>query len=477
MSAPDRDLRHTVSDLSTLRLSLYDLLDKTKWTSKPLFVAVILLVILQRGILSDIQLNWDEEWYFQIARSWKQGIIPYRDIFDHKPPLVYVFYMLTTWGTHIIAARMTVTGLLIGSIVLMFGALRRSGLVSEWQFLVFSAVLCCFLSSQPSGASSNTEMIYAPFIFLSFGLLLDGKVHASAVCAALAVGFKYSVIIEIVGIGILYWMIAPRRNERNGVLLTWCAGVLILSAGIYLAFYVYFLQHGVDLIKQIIGVNLRHVSSDALPILGPDSGFRDFLTVSAEAGVALCAVCALKRPDGQLLKGSLAWMLLSLIQGCLTRQYYQHYFLPSYAPLTLAWASFRVRETLVPLLMLGMIVLECQRIDEGYRWLTQYRGTTSQYLAVCDAINGRGYIMTEFLAGYRVCNTKSVDKFGFPPFYLAEHFAAVSNSGGLAALRSKLRRGEITSIIATGAQLEEFRTVIGLDEARVRIVPNGELTE
>jgi hypothetical protein len=40
----------------------------------------------------DAPLDRDEGAYALIAQQWSRGAMPYRDYFDHKPPVVYVAY-------------------------------------------------------------------------------------------------------------------------------------------------------------------------------------------------------------------------------------------------------------------------------------------------------------------------------------------------------------------------------------------------
>jgi hypothetical protein len=478
--------------------------------SRPLFVLAMLLIVLQRTILSDIQLDWDEEWYFQIAHAWKRGLVPYRDIFDHKPPMVYVFYMLTSWGTHLFVTRLAATCLLIGSVMQMFGALQRAGYITDRQFLFLVPALCCFMSlfvggvgsnteliyaplSFPSfgllldqqasccslwqvagGGSSNTEMIYAPLVLFSFGLLLDRRLYWSATCAALAIAIKYSVIADIFGVAVLYWFISRDRNQRTSILLVWALRVLVFSTVVYLAFYIYFGLNGVNLVKQIFLLNLKHASSTSASLFGYGSGLKWFLIDAAEATALFAVFCSFRKPSAYLLKGAILWLFLSVVQGCLTRQYYPHYFIPAFAPLTLVWASFRFREAMLPILLLCIAVIQCDRIHASYQWLTWYQDAVVRYRSVCEIINNRGYITTTFLAGYRVCESPSVDKFAFPPFYLDEHFAAISGTGGLTTLRGKIQAGEIVSLISFRSQVEGFRSSLEIGADRIRVMSDQE---
>lgn len=70
-----------------------------------LLSAVLVLVVLLRLPGFVLPLERDEGAYAYVAWDWLHGGLPYRDAFDHKPPLIYVLYMpallisqpLTAW--------------------------------------------------------------------------------------------------------------------------------------------------------------------------------------------------------------------------------------------------------------------------------------------------------------------------------------------------------------------------------------------
>ena len=58
----------------------------------PLFVAITVAVLMRLPGLW-LPLERDEGAYGAIAAMWLKGALPYRDVFDHKPPLIYLLYM------------------------------------------------------------------------------------------------------------------------------------------------------------------------------------------------------------------------------------------------------------------------------------------------------------------------------------------------------------------------------------------------
>ncbi len=66
--------------------------------SSVLLCVALVLTYSARLLVVNNQTDWDEELYFLIARGWSHGQIPYRDIFDHKAPMVYLLDLIFSGG-------------------------------------------------------------------------------------------------------------------------------------------------------------------------------------------------------------------------------------------------------------------------------------------------------------------------------------------------------------------------------------------
>ena len=326
--------------VATSQYAYPTLLKFSKHLALPLSVVVIVLVIVQRLIVADAEIDWDEELYFQIGHFWKYGLVPYRDIFDHKPPMVYLFYMMTSWGNRLFGVRIAVALMLIASVVFMFKAIQRAGITTRQQSLIMIPALLSLMSfGKASG--TNTEMIYAPLIMLSFGLLLDEKLVLSALCAALALAVKYTIVIDLAGFGITYCWVATSRTKRIENILRWCALVLVSSVSIYTIFYIYFHYRGVDLFEEIVLRNIKHASSSEVSIFDDGRGFNRFALMVIETTLLVALLLRFRVENWRLLSAALLWLALAVVQGCITRQYYFHYFIPGFIPLVIVWSSMR----------------------------------------------------------------------------------------------------------------------------------------
>lgn len=436
-----------------------------------LSLTTLLLVFLQRLIVSDAQIDWDEEVYFQIARLWRHGAIPYRDIFDIKPPMIYIFYMLTSFGEQIFWTRFVAAFLLIYSAFHTFRVLRRKSYITTDESLFLTAALCVVISIGP-GSGTNLESAYIPFELLSFGFLLNKKPWPAGMCAGIVIAVKYTAIIDLLGLGGAYWILTTRDIGRTRCIVTWGSIALAFSALEYGAFYIYFARHGINLLEAIVYRNLTHARSSSMSILSSGSFVLPFALLAVGTTLTIAMLSGFKTKGTCLLYASLPWIGLSLIQACVTRQYFYHYALPVFIPVSIAWAAFTPSRQYFVILAACLFCFECSQIPASLRLKDEYQKNVARYRSLCSLINDNGYVLTHFLAAYRVCNTLTVDRFMMPPFYLEEHFVKVSQSGGLESFRSKFRRGQIAFIVSTPAIWQEVSPVLGGESDRVKLVPD-----
>jgi 4-amino-4-deoxy-L-arabinose transferase-like glycosyltransferase len=187
-----------------------------------LALSVLLLIVLRLpGFL--VPMDQDSGCYAHIGMSWVRGELPYRDVWDHKPPAIYV----VTAGVQLLTGSVSPTGMRacavvfgIGTLLLVYGlasrllgprqarvaalvyAVASSGLLVTRETLetehpmVFFALLsvwCLVLASErwrawplfaaglSAGASVMFKPVSAPLIGLAFLWLLWRQRHVGAV--------------------------------------------------------------------------------------------------------------------------------------------------------------------------------------------------------------------------------------------------------------------------------------------------------
>lgn len=165
-----------------------------------------------------VPLERDEGAYGYIAQRILAGELPYRDAFDHKPPLVYYVYasFIKFFGNSIEAIRiptlvysLATTAAIFYLGFLLFGA--RGGLVSALLFAVFSG------GPLIQGSSSNTETFMILPLILALIFFLKGKkmdYFWAGLFSGIAVMFKQVAIFNfLVLFGFLVFRRVKLHNE------------------------------------------------------------------------------------------------------------------------------------------------------------------------------------------------------------------------------------------------------------------------
>jgi hypothetical protein len=387
----------------------------------PLAIALLgmLAVFVYRLSLAGVQIDWDEEVYFQIARHWSAGTIPYRDLFDHKPPMVYLLYkVLSLNGESMAAVRIGAAAILAVSLLHLWQSLRDR--LSPYFIPVTYGVL-----SLPAIAGVNTEILYIPFILLAVSFALRGKVLLPALCAAVAVNVKYTVVLDLTGA--LIFVLALRRDLRQALAVVAAAAAAALA--VFAGFVVYFEAQGVDLLRATVWNNLTYSANTRrdffLPLV--------FLGLTAPM-FGLAVVGAVTRPraevEWRLFLPLAGWWGLSVAQASITGKYYLHYFAPAFLPVSiLAFLFFRPELTRIGRAALPATLLACVPLwIYAERMRAPYAQRAAAMAARCDI--GPFYMADNFLAAYRICGGFTPRKYLLPGHVLDESRAGALGSAG-----------------------------------------------
>jgi 4-amino-4-deoxy-L-arabinose transferase-like glycosyltransferase len=140
-----------------------------RWRSESVALAsaIVLGVLFRLGTLR-LPLDRDEGAYATIGRGWTSGIIPYRDVFDHKPPVIYAFYALADRlaPASVLSVRVLSSALFVLALVLVFAVTRR---VYGGAAAAFSAVAFALIGNDftVEAARANTEQVMLPSLVAS----------------------------------------------------------------------------------------------------------------------------------------------------------------------------------------------------------------------------------------------------------------------------------------------------------------------
>jgi hypothetical protein len=223
--------------------------------------AVLALLLLSLGLravgLVRPCLSDDEATYSVVASELRAGRVLYRDVVDHKPPLIYATYAATqvvagrTGGMlllHAITALVVLaTGLLLGRIarrVLADAGGAAAGDVGFWAallYVVFTATLFDY-----DALASNCELFMVLPLVGSVLVYLAGiqdrprpaLLLGSGTLVAVAALYKYQAVVQL-PLYALHLALVHRRNGAGRILAGWLAlaggAALVLGAAIGLA--------------------------------------------------------------------------------------------------------------------------------------------------------------------------------------------------------------------------------------------------
>lgn len=285
----------------------------------------------------------DEGVYATVAQGLLAGEIPYRDLFDNKPPLVYAWYAFSfaLFGEHVFAPRLLASTLLAGTAFVLFLQVRLL-------FPVRAAYLAAALFGLAMGVPyvalhANTEaFMMLPLMgsLLAFTLGMArrhlGWFALAGVLAALALMTKQVALWNLVAL----LLVAPWWRRKQGYAgahvflpsLCMAGAALASTALILLPFAVSgalddFFYANVSYNYRYVGVtsypqrvfHFKRALLFALYFVGATAP----LVAGSLAGLAV----TLRRPLSPAYALALAWAVASALGVSMGARFYPHYFL------------------------------------------------------------------------------------------------------------------------------------------------------
>jgi 4-amino-4-deoxy-L-arabinose transferase-like glycosyltransferase len=112
----------------------------------------------------------DASIYAAVARYWEQGLMPYRDVYDFKPPLIYVALRVgyVLWGYEAEALRRVLMIVTTAGALILYLGLRRAGALTAAPVAAFGLVSLIIPFSW-SFSLQNTEPLVVAFGAAAFG--------------------------------------------------------------------------------------------------------------------------------------------------------------------------------------------------------------------------------------------------------------------------------------------------------------------
>ena len=187
----------------------------------PFFLLLIFTLFLRINAFN-LPYERDEGEYAYIAYFAKQGVVPYRDVFDQKPPLIFLMFYAGeiinpggTWGPRLLATTFTFAA----AVLLYFIGKKlfdeKTGLVSMWLFIAMLTI------PKMTPFSANTEIFMLPFVLGCCLIFVNFRNSSKkipwfifGVLSSIAVMFK-PICIPLLSFIFILWMYEDVLRNRN----------------------------------------------------------------------------------------------------------------------------------------------------------------------------------------------------------------------------------------------------------------------
>lgn len=333
----------------------------------PLFLLVGFVIVLRIPSLFEPYWYGDEAIYLTLGEAVRQGLVLYRDIFDHKPPLVYLLAAIggsLFWFKFILLVWHAASVVLFWKLVEKFFVKRKA--------VLFASVIFALLTTIPllEGNLVNSELLMAGTTIAAFFILFGEKLTVSKLFGAglllsLSILLKVPSVFDFLAIS-AFWVytIYTKRD-----LLKVGRNIFFVGFGVLLpilASVVYYWSQGAltQYIDTAWSRNFTYISRWSSPDVS-------FLATIAQVGfkvrafiflVVLFLLFVFRRKFDQIVLFSSLWFMFSLFAALLSGRPYPHYIIqvvPSLSLLLtlLAFGRERVRFLPLPFLLLFLFTL------------------------------------------------------------------------------------------------------------------------
>lgn len=317
-----------------------------------LFLAWTLVIVLRLPNLVEPYWYGDEAIYLTVGTGMRHGLKLYKEIVDHKTPLIYFFAMVPSQ----LAFRFFTIGWMIATTGFFYSLAKRF-FSSSLAFL--TTIVFVLLTSLPAfeGHIPNGELFVMGFILAAFWLLsktsffhriIDQKetkplthelpfIFASGAVASLGILTKVPALLDMGALGafMLFAMLASWKKSllsKHAVLLlkSWIVFALGVATPIVFSL-VYFALRGTlqDYIQFGLLYNFHYSGNWTLPFT--NELLLKLFTLPGKAvvlaGILLLSLgLSLWKKGESLLSWTVFWMGAALFAALLSNRPYPHYF-------------------------------------------------------------------------------------------------------------------------------------------------------
>lgn len=344
---------------------------------------IVFAVLLRIPTLFEPYWYGDEGIYLVLGQMMQRGAILYRDIWDNKPPLLYLLYAVSPtllWAK--ISATAFVASTIVGVFFLTNMILREKKMALLWSTV--AAVLTTIFLSLPilEGTIANAELYFTLPIVLGAILVFKMSETRPTVGKLLLVGalafgaflFKVPALFDFMAFGLYGFVLIVQSASRRRFLsqvISRSVKIFSLPVAIFLALFAlvvgyFFLNNALgDFLTASFFQNASYVAVDSGPLAKLSNPLITHGIVLVIFSVLLTVLFLKKKLTRELFLLAI-WFGFSLYGSLLSNRPYLHYLLQIVPPvvilLTYLFVSLRKNFWFfIPLLFVGHFLLEMFR--------------------------------------------------------------------------------------------------------------------
>lgn len=194
---------------------------------------VLIALTLCKGLYHIASLAWyffegaytgDAKYYFTVGKSLLNGFVLYTDIFDTKPPGIYLLSALSFWMFNSGALGFTINALMVVAYPVFFGCAahivaRDLSRHRRW-YIILCSILFGSLISLYAGFQGEAWQVewYGAFFGSLYALALvclpwrnsRRALVILSICMILSIGFKEPFALSLIGVGLL---LLPKKKD------------------------------------------------------------------------------------------------------------------------------------------------------------------------------------------------------------------------------------------------------------------------
>ncbi len=326
-----------------------------------LLIVLVVLIFLRIPNLFEPYWYGDEAIYLTVGAAMRHGAILYKDIIDHKTPIIYIFAMVSSefWFKFLFLNWMVVTTALFYSICLrLFSSMRKT---------LFAVSIFALLTTLPwfEGHIANGELFAMGFILAGMALFVRSSLFSAfekgktsftvepfrmfliGICMSLGILTKIPAVFDVAAIAPVFGFVFLRSFNWKNFKSLLSSGILIwigIFVPIALSIAYFASQHALGDYAQFgLLYNFRYSKEFSIPVTQPLLRFLftmpGKLLIVGLFGFITLILQKFMRP---MFRFVLLWFVLSLFASLLSSRPYPHYFLqmvPAFSLLVVALFS------------------------------------------------------------------------------------------------------------------------------------------